>query len=83
MIESLALCFYLIVTLVWVHNVVRYIMLKKRYREFSISLFYISTIGVMAVRITQKAYSLTVVLDRTIQLLNLVADCLSVIIGLS
>ena len=66
LIESVALSFYLVVTLVWVHNVVKYIVLKKRYREFSISLFYIFTIGVMLTRIGQKAYSFTVVLDRTI-----------------
>ena len=82
-IEAIALSFYFLITYVWVHNVVKYIILKKRYKEFSITLFYIFTIGVMLTRIAQKAYSFTVVLDKTIQLLNLVADCFSVIIGLS
>ena len=67
----------------WVFNGICYLVMKKRYKEFSIALFYSFTVGLMGLRIYQHAYEMTIVLDETIQVCNLIADVCSVIIGLS
>ena len=50
-IQSIALLLYLFVSAIWVFNGIRYLVLKKRYKEFSITLFYSFTVGLMVVRI--------------------------------
>ena len=50
-IQATALLLYLFVSAIWVFNGFRYLVLKKRYKEFSIALFYSFTVGLMVVRI--------------------------------
>ena len=50
-IQSIALLFYLFVSAIWVFNGIRYLVLKQRYKEFSITLFYSFTVALMIVRI--------------------------------
>ena len=83
LIQAIALSLYLLVSVMWVFNGVNYLVLKRRYKEFSIALFYSSTVALMGVRIYQHVHKLTVVVDHTVAVLVLVADVCSVIIGLS
>ena len=65
-IQSIALFLYFIVSAVWVFNGVRYLVIKRRFKEFSIALFYSFTISLMVVRICQHAYEMTIVLDEKV-----------------
>ena len=82
-IQGIALFGYFSVSGMWIYNGMNYLGLKRRYKEFSMTLFYSTTLVLMGVRIYQHAYEFTVVVDETVALLNLVADVCSVIIGLS
>ena len=54
--RTLFLCIYLFLLGWTLYNIWRYLVLKKRYREFSVTLYYASFLGLFMTRVAMTAY---------------------------
>ena len=65
------------------HNTVRYLVLKKRYKILPMACLYMFALLICLTRILQHAYSFPCYEGSTISFFNLVANFLSICLGIN
>ena len=83
-VRSATLLIYFLLLVMAVHNTVRYLIYKHRYREFAVMVFYFFTYILISARICQYSVQLTTYLmSQKIRDFIVLADGCSVCLGLS
>jgi len=83
-VRTVTLCIYVTILVLTIHNTIRYIIFKRRYKEFSICIFYIFAYLLIISRVLQYTINFTTMLmSQAIKDFIVVSDGCSVCIGLS
>ena len=83
-IRSTAIFIYLCLFACIAHNIYKYVVIKERYKEFSIVLFYAFAVILVGARITEYSlYFTTILMNHVIQTFLIMADGCAIAIGLS
>ena len=63
-------------------NIIIFLILKKRYRDFTLILYYIFFVGLFMTRLVQACFQFTMLNDRAVKNAIVIADGFSICIGL-
>lgn len=83
LLQSFSILFYSILFIFCLHNTYAYLVKKKRYKVFPITLFYTFAGLLSTARITQHVLSFYALQNNVIYYCNTVADAYSVCIGIA